>query len=525
LGTIFPFWREGAGGRGYVELPYTLPQDSTLFLLLRERAPSIWKQKVDWIASHGGMSLLDVHPDYLDFEGRASTFRTYPVAYYEEFLKYVREKYGKTLWHCLPGEIAAFVANCRLQPTPKPKRVCMVTYSYFLADARVTRYAEALAQRGDHVDVVSLQRWEKEPEETVTQNINIISLQSRFKKSETTPMSYLWPVLRFFVSSFFWINRHHARQRYDLLHIHNVPDFLVFTALYPKLTGAKVILDIHDIVPEFYASKFSDRKNSTTQRVLKLVERLSARFSDHVIMSNHLWLDTYTARTGTAGHCSVFINNVDMDIFRPRPRARHDGKFILIFPGGLQWHQGLDIALRAFQIVSRQAPQAEFHIYGDGNMKRSLVDLARELELDGKVRFFDPIPVRAIAGVMAEADLGIVPKRADSFGNEAYSTKIMEFMSLGIPVVISSTKIDRYYFNDSVVRFFESGNVEDLAARTLEMIRNPAERLAMSVRASEYAVRNSWDTRKGEYLNLVDTLCSPETGRSPAAGVPKLMQA
>jgi len=117
------------------------------------------------------------------------------------------------------------------------------------------------------------------------------------------------------------------------------------------------------------------------------------------------------------------------------------------------------------------------------------------------------VPVRTIAGIMAEADLGVVPKRADGFGNEAYSTKIMEFMSLGIPVVISSTKIDRFYFNDSVARFFESGNVNALAGAMLEMIRHPEQRRAMAARASAYAVLNSWETRKADYLELVDTVC------------------
>jgi glycosyltransferase involved in cell wall biosynthesis len=289
-----------------------------------------------------------------------------------------------------------------------------------------------------------------------------------------------------------------------------MPDFLVFTAWFPRLTGAKVILDIHDIVPEFYASKFDVPGHQTGVKMLKRMERAAARFSDHVIISNHLWRDKFAARTGTESKCSVFVNNVNSRIFTRRSRTRLDDKFIIIFPGGLQWHQGLDIALRAFQTVSREVPAAEFHIYGDGMMKGSLLDLTRELGLEDKVRFFDPIPVREIVEVMANADLGIVPKRADSFGNEAYSTKIMEFMSLGIPVVVSSTKIDRFYFDDTVVRFFESGNVAALAAAILEMIRNPEQRQAMAARALEYAVRNSWDTRKGNYLDLVDSLLERE---------------
>jgi glycosyltransferase involved in cell wall biosynthesis len=454
------------------------------------------------------MVLLNLHPDYVAFEGETPNFRTFPVSIYEEFLKHMRDQHGSRLWHVLPRQLASFVAPLKPQPPRKARRICMVTHSYFLADARVTRYAEALARRGDHVDVISLQRWRDKPEPEPTDNINIVRLQSRLRKDESSPFSHLWPILRFLVVSSLWITRHHRRDPYDLLHIHNVPDFLVFAAAYPKLKGAKVILDIHDIVPEFYASKFGGSQNSLAQWMLKFTERISARFSDHVIMSNDLWLGTYTARTGVGDRCSVFINNVDTDIFRPRTRTRRDGKFIIIFPGGLQWHQGLDIALRAFQIISRQTPQAEFHIYGDGNQKATLLALTQELGLDGKVKFFDPIPVRAVAAVMAEADLGVVPKRADSFGNEAYSTKIMEFMSLGIPVVISSTKIDRFYFNDSVVRFFESGNVEELAAAVLDLINNPSKRQAMAARATQYAALNSWDTRKMDYLKLVDSLCA-----------------
>ena len=178
----------------------------------------------------------------------------------------------------------------------------------------------------------------------------------------------------------------------------------------------------------------------------------------------------------------------------------------MLFPGGLQWHQGLDIAIRAFQKISARLPQAEFHIYGDGELKSDLVALAQELGLEHKVRFFNPLPLHQIVEVIANADLGVVPKRGDSFGNEAYSTKIMEFMSLGIPVVVSETKIDRYYFNDSVVRFFESGNTVALAKAVLEVLGNEKLRQEMVRCASEYVVHNSWDNRKNDYLQLVDSL-------------------
>jgi glycosyltransferase involved in cell wall biosynthesis len=214
------------------------------------------------------------------------------------------------------------------------------------------------------------------------------------------------------------------------------------------------------------------------------------------------------ARSVHEGHSSVFINRVDSKVFYRRDRLRHDGKQIIMFPGGLQWHQGLDIAIRAMVKLSEKLPSAEFHIYGDGNMKPELIALTKELGLEKKVLFFDPVPASQIAQVMSDADLGVVPKRADSFGNEAYSTKIMEFMSVGVPVVVSKTKIDQFYFNDSVVRFFESGDADALAEAMHEMLTNTKKREDMVARATEYSVQNSWEVRKADYLQLVDSLCS-----------------
>jgi glycosyltransferase involved in cell wall biosynthesis len=121
------------------------------------------------------------------------------------------------------------------------------------------------------------------------------------------------------------------------------------------------------------------------------------------------------------------------------------------------------------------------------------------------------LSLRAIACVVADAALGVVPKRADSFGNEAYSTKIMEFMSLGVPVVVSSTRVDRHYFNESVVRFFESGNHEELAQAMYEVLTNSQLRESMIRSANDYAACQSWGRHKSGYLQLVDALIARQS--------------
>ncbi len=107
MGTIFPFFVNGQPtNKGFVELPYTLPQDFTLFIILREKDTDIWKKKLDWIAEHGGMALMITHPDYMSFNGAKSGIEKYPAHYYEDFLRYIQSTYAEQYWHALPRDIA-----------------------------------------------------------------------------------------------------------------------------------------------------------------------------------------------------------------------------------------------------------------------------------------------------------------------------------------------------------------------------------------------------------------------------------
>lgn len=511
-GTIFPFWvpppDNHPTAKGFVEIPYTLPQDSTLFLIFQEESPAIWLEKLDWIAERGGMAMVNVHPDYLRFPGDPVAPRTYPVEHYIALLQRIREKYAGAYWPALPRQVADFAASHRVTHKPRrARRVCLITYSFYERDTRVLRYGEALAQRGDEVEVLSLRSSAAVPREEIVHGCRVVRLQER-AINEKSPGAFLLRLGRFLWQSQRWVSRNHALRPFDLIHVHNVPDFLVFAGWRAKLSGAKILLDIHDIVPELFSSKFNAKPNSMTIRLLRQMEWLSAKFADHVILANHLWLETYTKRSAPPHKVTVLINYVDREVFYPRRRTRADDRKIVIFPGSLQWHQGLDVAVRAFPKVVSEIPGAELHIYGEGQAKPDLIRLAASLGLNGHVKFFGFVPASEIASVMAEADLGVVPKRADSFGNEAFSTKILEFMSLGIPVVASSTKIDRYYFNDSLLRFFPSGDSDGLAGEIVQLLRQPGLRRELAARAAEYAELNSWSRRRNDYYTLVDRLAT-----------------
>lgn len=164
--TIFPFWvdppasalahPDSPSRKGYLELPYTLTQDSTLFLLLGETSIDLWTRKLDWIAENGGMALVNVHPDYLSFNGSPGA-QEVSVNLYLQLLDYVRRKYDGQFWAALPREVSAYCRPFRpRRPLVSRKRVCMISYSCYATDNRVMRYAEALVNRGDTVDALAV---------------------------------------------------------------------------------------------------------------------------------------------------------------------------------------------------------------------------------------------------------------------------------------------------------------------------------------------------------------------------------
>jgi glycosyltransferase involved in cell wall biosynthesis len=380
----------------------------------------------------------------------------------------------------------------------------MVAYTYYEADNRVMRYAETLARRGDRVDVIALQSGNR-PTKEVLSGVNLFRIQDRSYK-EKTKISYLWNVVLFLLKATLFVGWRDIKLRYRLIHVHSVPDFLVFTAVIPKLRGAKVILDIHDILPEFYISKFGSGKNSIIYKMLLATEKVSAAFADHVIIANHIWEAKLLQRSVPRNKLTTLLNYPDTSIFKRKGKNRNDGKCILIYPGSLNWHQGLDIAIRAFAGIKHTVPNAEFHIYGVGPELLPLTTLIKELHVEREVKFLGQCNLRDVALLMENSDIGIVPKRNDSFGGEAFSTKILEFMTMGVPVIVAETKIDRYYFDDSAVKFFTPGNEESLAEAMLDLIRDPEARGKIAQNASKFVGQYNWEANQNKYLTVVDDL-------------------
>jgi len=543
--TIFPFWvpRQRTlgsklatpnGDHGYVELPYTLPQDSTLYLVLRERTPEIWLRKLDWIAQHGGMALVNVHPDYIQFPGQQASPGKFPIAHYEQLLKYVRGKYGDCVWQPLPKELAAWyrsqLSSCdsrrksepaaavlssdAKRPSPRltGKRAAVVLYGSFPSDARPRYELQALLDEGASVDLICLPEDPAQPKEEVRERLRI----TRFPISHTRSSkgSYVRNYASFFLRSFFTLTARTLRNRYDLIHVHNMPDALVFSAIVPRLFGAKIILDLHDPMPELYQTIFGLESNALLVRALKLVEKWSIRFSDVTLTPNEAFRKLFCSRSGQPSKVQIVMNTPDEAVFNPTASvpsapssAGANSHFRLMYHGTIIERHGLLTAIKAIKILSATLPGLVLEIYGANNdHTQEILQEAKKMGLDGRIRYCGMRKLDDIPAAIMQADLGIIPNRRTPFTEINFPTRIFEYLCMGKPVIAPKTIGIQDYFDETNIVFFEPDNPEDLA-RAIRWVYEHAEETASFIeRGRDIYRQHHWCREKSKLLDIVRSL-------------------
>jgi glycosyltransferase involved in cell wall biosynthesis len=387
-----------------------------------------------------------------------------------------------------------------------PMKICMVSYSQYEFDNRVHRYAKSRIDRGDRVDVVCLGA-EGQPKEEMWNGARLYRIQTR-DYNEKNPLDYMVRMAMFFLRSSVVCTRLHFRNRYHVFHFHNIPDFGVFCTLIPRMTGAKVIHDVHDLVPEFYQRKFGLGPDHAVVRFLKILERMSCRFADHVITVTTIWKNTLVGRSVSERKCSVVLNSPDQELFFPGPPVRKDPSepFRLVYHGNLTEIFGVDLAVRAMERVHKQCPDITLSVYGQGRTVEDLRSLEKDLGVQSIVHFNDPIPRYKIAEMLRQVDAGIDPKRDGVLAGEGLSSKCMEYLATGLPAVVSEIKAARTYYDDSMVLFFRPGDHEDLARKIIRLRQDHDLRRRLSRNAVRFGRTHGWPVYESVYNNVLMAL-------------------
>jgi glycosyltransferase involved in cell wall biosynthesis len=377
-------------------------------------------------------------------------------------------------------------------------RVAMVVFSYYPDDPRVLREAEALLENGMAVDVICLKREDQRKKEQIN-GANVYRI--KLKRRRATILHYLFEYSYFTIAVFLKLFFLHLIKRYKIIHVHTLPDILVLSAFLPKLTGAKVILDIHDIMPELYMRKYRLSESHIMIRLIKACEKISVKFADHVLLASPFFKEKVIIRSSCADKFTTIMNLPHTKYFdiKTSRYCHNDTKFKVIYPGTLSEIHGVDIAIKAIaRIINDNNIGIEFHIYGQGAQreKNKLIKLIEMLQVQRFIHFHPPVPADKLGSIYRSMDVGIVPKRNGVFAEDAMSTKLFEFAAVGLPAIVSRTKSDSLYFDESMVMFFEPEEDQDLADCIIKLYQDSELRQVLAQNARLLYRRVNWETEK-----------------------------
>jgi glycosyltransferase involved in cell wall biosynthesis len=389
-------------------------------------------------------------------------------------------------------------------------RVAMLTYSFYESDGRVRRYAEALARLGNSVDVISL-RNERQSKYNELSGVKVYRIQKRLR-DEKGKFSYLIRIMKFFLLSAKQIAQTHLKQPYDLIHVHSVPDFEVFAAFVPKMLGAKVILDIHDPVPDFFMSKFGYTEDSFFYKSLRLIEKYSCHYADHVITVTDYWRDVIRERAHLPSQkITTIVNYPDTETFdfkKVKKSNTKDEYFRVLYPGTFNRHCGLHIVLEAIAILRSAIPSIRFDIYGKGSEERNIRSLTTKLGLQQSVFFHEPVPIQEVPRLMVNSDIGVALLAGEhTYLRQALNVKLFEFLAMGLPAVATRVDSIKNYLGENVAMLSAPNDPQDVARCIRELYENSEKREQMRRAGLAFAAKNNWQTtHMHTYFRIIQKL-------------------
>ena len=396
--------------------------------------------------------------------------------------------------------------------------VLMVAYTNYRRDPRVRREAEALVEAGHRV-VFLARRQPGEPSRETIGGVEVIKTVA-LKDKCTSFAEYMIDYLLFFAM----VNVHLLLHplRYRLIHVNNMPDFLALAAWLPRLLGRPVIHDVHDLMPELYVEKFDSGDRHWVVRALKLQERWAGKFASAVLTVEERLKDILSGRGIPRSKIHVLMNLPDDRIFAPRgalPRKPDEAPFVLVYHGTLARRLGLDIAIMAVDKARDAVPRLELRIIGAGEERGPLIELRDRLGLEDVVTFSDGfVPVERIPAMINDADVGLIPLRISGGTDIMLPTKLLEYVSVGIPCVAPRTGTIARYFDEQMVEFFEAENVDSLADAIVRLYRDSTRRARLAAEATRrFANTYRWSEHKKVYTTLVTRLLSEAAGAATSS--------
>jgi glycosyltransferase involved in cell wall biosynthesis len=417
-------------------------------------------------------------------------------------------------------------ADAGQRAKPKP-RVCMVSLCYYRADPRLQRQAEALVAAGYQVDVIC-QRQPTEPQRERLGDVTVHRLGGTKYRGRSLAR-YALVYGQFFVRALVAVTSLHRRHGYAAIQVYSMPEALVLTALVPRLTGVPLVYDAGDLTTELYAAKFGTRGGFVAAGALRLQEWLGLSLADLVVTVHEDYRSRLLARAVPAERICVVMNLPDDRRFHPGLRAaalaaprQPTDELVMVHHGSLVERYGADLAVEAVARLRGRFPGLRLEVYGDGDLRPRLADLVARLGVADRVRLSPGyVPLDELPPLLARADMAVVPTRADPFTETILPNKLLEYLALGLPTVVSRTRTVEAHVESDVVEYCAPGDLADLGAAIERVCASATHRETLSRRALAWSAAHRWADAAAAYAAAINAVVAQHgraTPRLPAGG-------
>ena len=387
-------------------------------------------------------------------------------------------------------------------------RVAIVAHAVYPADPRIRRQAEALVRAGHEVDILCLRGVGQAAAEE-QDGLRILRLP--VYRAFAGFAGHLAEYLAFAGIAAVRLAAEHRRRRYGLVQVATVPDFLVFAAAPLKLAGVPLLLDLHEDMPEFFRDRFASPALRPLLPLVSGASMASAAVADELI-TVHEPLRLLSIRRGVAPEkISVVMNSADPRLFDPSRVPRRpfmeDGELRLIHHSNLQRIYGSEVLIEAAARIGDSLP-LRVDIYGDGPYRPHLEAAVARTGTADRVHLNGPVPIEELPGLIAGADIGVVPTLAEPYLQFSLSTKMLEYAVMGATIVASDLATVRSHFSAEAIRYVPGGDPDALVEAIHELAADPAAAARFGSEAQRQAAAYAWDVQAARYLEIVERLAA-----------------
>jgi glycosyltransferase involved in cell wall biosynthesis len=374
---------------------------------------------------------------------------------------------------------------------------------YPVGEPRVAREVAAALAGGFEVDVVAMRR-AGEPRRESVDGANVVRLPLSHRRGGGLA-GMIAEYVGFTTLASCMVAMLMLRRRYSVVQVHNPPDFLMVAALIPRVLGAYVVFDVHDLSSDMFAMRWEGKPGArTAERLLRALERAAARLADAVVTVHEPYRRELEARGVPARKLTVVMNTLDESLLPQSSIQSVERTFRIVYHGTVTPLYGVPLLVEACALIADRVPDFRLEIYGEGDSLADVRHLANELAIGDRVIVSEGyLPHREVLGRVSGASAGVVPNLPTPMNRFALSSKLFEYIALKIPVVCSELPTIREHFPDGELKYFQPGDARSLADALLETALQPEARDLRVRRALVRYESYRWPVHAARYEQIL----------------------